>query len=658
MHIWPAMPIRALIVLAAMLLARPAPAQDVMAHVRADRWAEAEAAVAAHPDPVARKLVTWLRLIAPGAGRTDEIGGFQAQNPDWPLATTLARRRDEALALEPDQALARAECRRAAPAAIAALLRCADALAAGGTREELTLKAGPMLKAAWAAAPGDSAWEGRFIARWASILTRDDHVRRFEQLSWSDPASARRQADRLDRGHQVLVEARLALRSDDQAGAAMARAVPAPLNADAALMLDHARFLRRASRDDEAVALWRAQGATAERAAPAERRPGFWDERNLMTRRRLRQGDDAGAYAIAAGHAQAGEQRIDAEFLAGFIALRRMNNATVAARHFEALAAASRAAITQGRAQYWLGRAAADPAARAAAFGRAAAWTSTYYGQLAAHALDRDAKAFAARLAAARDPVADGSRALDLAGRELARAAALLVAWGEPRRAAPFLLQLYEVSPDPPDRALAARLAAGLGLVETAVAIARRAGRDGVMLPETGWPAAASVPGELVEPAITLAIIRQESNFDVGAVSPAGARGLMQLMPGTAALVARSLGVAAPLPALTADPALNIRLGTTYLRGLLDQFDTNIAMAAAGYNAGPRRVTEWIELNGDPRVRPGDSGGSDIIDWIELIPFSETRNYVQRVVENTVIYRARVGQAAPVQPHPLAPWLR
>jgi len=114
--------------------------------------------------------------------------------------------------------------------------------------------------------------------------------------------------------------------------------------------------------------------------------------------------------------------------------------------------------------------------------------------------------------------------------------------------------------------------------------------------------------------------------------------------------VARGLGIAAPLAALTTNPDLNMRLGTTYLRGLLDQFDANIAMAAAGYNAGPRRVTEWIDLNGDPRM-----AGTDIVDWIEMIPFSETRNYVQRVVENTVIYRARTAQ---VLPHPLAQWLR
>jgi soluble lytic murein transglycosylase len=620
------------------VLAWPAFAQDAgpMAHVRADRWAEAEAAVAGHPDPVARKLVAWMRLIAPGAGRLGEIAGFAAGNPDWPLAGLLARRRDEALALEPDAATVAAECRRAAPVLVPALLRCADAWPEG---------AAALLKAAWAKGPGNAAWEARFIARWPGVLTREDHLARFAHLRWADAAAARRHAGRLGRGHELLAEALQALRRDDAAAAVLAANLPAGLRDDPALVLDLARHLRRTNRDEEAAALWRGPAGAAERAA-GERRGAFWDERNLMTRRRLRQGDDAGAYAIAAGHAQIGENRLDAEFLAGFIALRRLGDAAAARRHFAVLAESSRSAITQGRAQYWLARAAGDAGERDAALRRAAVWTSTFYGQLAALALGGD---FAAHVSAARDPAADAGRALELAGRELARAAALLVAWGEPRRAVPFLLQLHDIAPDPPDRALAARLAAGFGMVETAVAIARRAGREGVMLPQAGWPAPVAVADAAVEPAVALAIMRQESNFDAGAVSPAGARGLMQLMPATAAAVARGLGVAAPLSALTAVPGLNVRLGTTYLRGLLDRFDANLALAAAGYNAGPHRVEAWIAQNGDPRVP-----GTDIIDWIELIPFSETRNYVQRVVENTVLYRVRGGSTG----HPLAPWLR
>jgi soluble lytic murein transglycosylase len=199
---------------------------------------------------------------------------------------------------------------------------------------------------------------------------------------------------------------------------------------------------------------------------------------------------------------------------------------------------------------------------------------------------------------------------------------------------------LDELAGDGVARTLAARIATGYGLPETAVAIARRAGRDGWMLPEAGWPAPVEPPGNILDPAIALGIIRQESNFDPQAASPAGARGLMQLMPATAAAVARKLNGAPNIAALTSDPAYNMRLGATYLAGLLTQFGGALAYAAAGYNAGPSRVADWLAANGDPA-----SGTLDMIDWIELIPFNETRNYVQRVIENVVIYRARSGAA-------------
>ena len=230
----------------------------------------------------------------------------------------------------------------------------------------------------------------------------------------------------------------------------------------------------------------------------------------------------------------------------------------------------------------------------------------------------------------------------------MARAAALLASWGDPRRARPFLLRLDETAPDPAGRALAASFATRLGLPDQAVAIARRAGRDGLMLPDLGWPVAVEPPSGAVEPAVVLGLMRQESSFDAQAGSPAGARGLMQLMPATAAGVARRLGEPVSPAALTADPAYNMRLGTDYLRALLDRFGGVLPLALAGYNAGPSRVAEWLAAHGDPSL-----GGIDWIDWIELIPFSETRNYVQRVVENVVIYRARQGRLAP---HPLAQW--
>ena len=216
-----------------------------------------------------------------------------------------------------------------------------------------------------------------------------------------------------------------------------------------------------------------------------------------------------------------------------------------------------------------------------------------------------------------------------------------------PRRAKPFLLRADELAVSAGQRALAARFAADLGLPDQAVAIARRAGRDGVVLADAGWPRPVSPPEGVVEPAVALGLIRQESSFDTGAASPVGARGLMQLMPATAAAVAKRLSIPASVPALTADPAYNMRLGTAYLQGLLDEFGGALPLALAGYNAGPHRVRSWLAANGDPVA-----GGVDMVDWIEMIPFNETRNYVQRVIENVVIYRAQRHEAVP---HPVTP---
>jgi soluble lytic murein transglycosylase len=204
-----------------------------------------------------------------------------------------------------------------------------------------------------------------------------------------------------------------------------------------------------------------------------------------------------------------------------------------------------------------------------------------------------------------------------------------------------------ELAPIPPERALTATLALRFGLPDTAVTIARRFGRDGAALPRDGWPMPFDPPPP-PDPAISLGIMRQESGFDIAAVSPSGARGLMQLMPATAQAVARQIGTRVSLVSLTSNPAENMALGTRYLAVLLTRFDGSLPLAVAGYNGGPHRVDQWLAQNGDPRTGP-----IDMIDWIELIPYAETRNYVQRVLENVVIYRARRGEATPTL---LAKW--
>ena len=631
----------------------PARADEIGAALRDSRWADADTLAAAWPDPVARKLVLYFRLLTPGAAHAAEIAGFMAANPAWPNQAVLARRLSEAMAIEPDDRTVLDICAHQPVREIASMLRCATADANTGRAPDAVEAA----RQAWTRGITDPGGELAFIRQWGKSLTAADQWQRFDRLAWTDNGAvggpAFRQIARLDPTQRTTAEARLALKRDDPSARALVTALPGGATIDPALMLELAKWLRRAGQDDDAQKLWLAMGADAEHAAAPEHRPAFWEERNLLARRRLHSANGAGAYGLVNGAAGlAPAEAIDAEFLAGFIALRRLNDTDAAARHFRALAALSHAAITQGRAYYWLGRTADarhDPGGAKAAYAQAAAWPTTFYGQLAARALGEDDASLAARIRAARDPNWTAARALDFAGSENARAAALLVAWGEPRRARAFILRLDDLAADGTDRTLAARLADGFGLPDLAVAIARRAGREGVMLTEAGWPLAVDPPAGPVEPALALGLIRQESNFNTEALSPVGARGLMQLMPATAQAVAHRLGDGpVNIPALSTDPAYNMRLGTAYLGALLDQFGGAMPYAVAGYNAGPGRVADWLATNGDPAA-----GGIDMVDWIELIPFNETRNYVQRVVENVVVYRALTGT---VLPHPLARW--
>jgi soluble lytic murein transglycosylase len=633
-------------VLAALLPPLAAHAQphpdNPMAAIRADRWADAAAAASGYADPVAGKLVTWFRLIAPNAAGAAEIAAFMTQNPDWPNQALLERRREEALATEPDPAVLAAECARGPLTVTAALLRCADALPGDA--------GAALARRAWVTGITDSLAEPQFLARWGSVIRPEDQRARFDALAWTNAvAAATRQIDRLPAADQPAAQARLAFKRDDPAGLALYAGLSAGQRGArpnaAGLFLEQARYLRRGGQDAAAMSLWTADGAAAEAGVAEDHQADFANERLILARRLLHDGDAAGALAVVAGHGPGGaEQVADQEFLAGFIALRRLNNPLAAQRHFAQVAAVSKAAITQGRAHYWMGRAIAAGGGDAdGEYAQAAAWPVTFYGQLAVLAMNQDP---AIRIRALRDPGATRDQVLDFTDREVVRAAVMLVAWGEPRRAHAFILRMDELAPDAGDRALTARLATALGMPDMAVFVARRMGRDGLMLPDAGWPMPVDPPSGAIDPALALGIMRQESSFDVAALSPAGARGLMQLMPATAQEVARRIGEPTSLAALTADPGHNMRLGTAYLRGVLDQFGGAVPLAVAAYNAGPNRVSQWLADNGDPRAV--QTGSPDMVDWIELIPIGETRNYVQRVMENTVIYRAKLNEKTPV----------
>jgi len=648
---------RRLLLLAALLAPLPAAAQpwapdgaraagrQALAAAASQRWGEAESFAAA--DPLAAKIVLWMRLsnrIAPASAA--ELVTFLAENPDWPLPDMMARKAEAALSVEPDDALALRHFALNPARTLAGALRHAEALDRAGRAQD----ARAVVRRGWAETPGDPLAEEAMLLRFGSLLTEEEHWRRFDRLAFArDIGGAGRAAQRLTGGRRAAADVRLALAREDDSALGTRPA-------DIGSAYEAARLLRRRDRDQEAAAVW-AAAERLQRDLDPDAARAVWSERQVLSRKLLRLGMEREAYRTAAAHGQAtpGESRQEGEFLAGFIALRRLNDPSAAERHFAALGEGSRSVITRARSAYWQGRALTargDAGGARSRYAAAAELPVAFYGQLGALALGEDEARLSARVARAPVPAVTRPRAVDFTARELARVVLTLADLGDTRRARIFLLRLEEMANDGTDRLLTARLANHIGRPDHAVWIARRAGADGdILLPE-GWPAPYRLPVTSPEPAFINAITRQESNFDTEAVSGSNARGLMQLLPSTATLVARRLGVPFQPVQLTASPEVNMRLGAGYLEQMLERYDGALPLAAAAYNAGPGRVDQWLGTYGDPR-----GGGIDVIDWIEQIPFSETRNYVQRVIENVVVYRAREPGAA-AREHPLARFLR
>jgi soluble lytic murein transglycosylase len=410
--------------------------------------------------------------------------------------------------------------------------------------------------------------------------------------------------------------------------------------------------------DSGAAALWISEGKAAAAATPADGQLLFWPAQDQLARALLMEGDAKDAYQVVIAvdppieGATARAQIADRDFLAGFLLLRFLKEPAEAATWFTDLASSSTAVITQARAYYWRARTETGAAAQAD-YTVAAGYPDTYYGQLAALALGDTPSALAARILNTPEPAYTAGDALNFAFMELPRAAFLLTQMDDPTDAQIFLNRLGVICAVDSCRELAAKLALGLGYPQSAITIARNAGIAGQMLIREGWPVAVTPPAG-IEPAIALGIMRQESSFNPTIVSGAGAVGLMQLMPETARRTAVQNGIPYSGVGDLDDPQINMALGSAYIAGLIQNFGNCLPLAIAAYNAGPTNVANWLAENGDPEMGSG-IGGANMIDWVEEIPFSETRNYVQRVTESIVIYRAlQTGQAT----SPLQQWLQ
>jgi soluble lytic murein transglycosylase len=479
------------------------------------------------------------------------------------------------------------------------------------------------------------------LERYGGHLRRQDHEQRLDRLLWDGAAgAARRMLPLVDARRRALAEARLALQAGGKPADRAIRRMSAEVAADPGVVFERIRLERRRGRHGTARAL-----LLSVRQEPT-RPDAWWAERGYHARAALDARDAGTAYRLAAGHRlPEGAAMAEAEWLAGWLALRFLDRPGDALRHFERLFEGVSTPLSRSRAAYWAGRAAAAAGRPEEARGwleRASRWPATWYGQLAAAELGRTPA-----LHHGPPPIEPALRQA-FAGKELVRLAEAFCRAGVATEAGPPIRRLAEEAENDPARlSLALELAVRCGRLDLATALGRGPVRDGRVDPLLAFPVPrldgflGSPSGE-PEPALLLAVARQESQFDPRAVSPAGARGLMQLMPATARAVARELAIAYRPEALLAEPAFNLRLGAHYLGRQLERFGEP-ALALAAYNAGPGRVEAWLAQYGDPRGR----GRHALVDWIERIPFRETRNYVQRVLEGAEVYRRLLAERAP-----------
>ena len=584
---------------------------------------------------IGNKLLTWYWISRPGTNAPfDRIADFIAKNKDWPGQDTLARRAEDALSDDPSDARVLAWFAHREPVIGVGQMRLAEALLRTGKIEEGTAR----LRRAWIEGNFSAKDEARILKLHKGQIRAADNAARLDRLLWNQETGAAKRMLRLvSPDVRALSEARLALGELGGGVERLIRQVPSGLQDDPGLSYDRVRWRRLRGHDDQALELLlspQAKGGDADK---------WWIERRIQARRSLAGGNISEAYRLAANHGQTSDKHsAEAEWLAGWIALRFLEEKHTALQHFLKLYGAVRTPISKARAAYWAGRAAeaiGDKAGAERWYREAAENTTTYYGQLAALKLGRRAG-----LALPPEPRPSAAVAEAFANKELVRAVYALAELGQQDRMRLFILRLNDLARSAPEHQLVADLAERVGRVDLGVASAKRSAQNGFTIvnrsfPLVDMPESPSGP----ETSLLLAVSRQESEFNPEAVSNAGARGLMQLMPATAKMLAKMLQLNYRPELLTADPAYNARLGGRYLGNLLDNYDGNYVLALAAYNAGDSRVHKWIRDWGDPRRSEVDA-----IDWIELIPFSETRNYVQRVLESVQVYRQRLNPRATV----------
>ena len=603
----------------------------------ADRkqWDVARSIAAQISNPAARDVVFWRAYTSKDNGAAfADLNRFLSNHRDWPNQRSLQARAEEAMpadVMQPDEIIGWFQGRD--PVSGEGMVKLADAY----FRKSQDANGKTWLRKGWIEGNFTPDRMSVIAARYGSRLTSDDHQRRASRLVWADEfGQANAMSNWLDGGFATMITSRIKLRQSARDADAAYSRVPSNLRDDQGLLFDRARWLRKRDREDEGRSLLIAASAASNEAPPEV--DDWWAERNYQAREALDVGSAQQAYQIAAGHdmrKEVGLPYAEAEFLSGWIALRFLNKPDVALDHFMRLREAVTAPISIARAHYWAGRA-AEKAGRTSDAQRhyqtAASYPMTFYGQLAAATANPRGNL---DLPITRGTASSKQAFMDQSMMQAMQALSDVGAEGTLRT---FALSAAETFTERDQFVFLSNFLRQMNQPALALRVAKRGLQKNVAIFDIAYPTV-SLPvyrgnGTPPESALVLGFTRQESEFDPEAMSSAGARGLMQMMPATAKLTARRHGIGYGNKSELFTPSVNMQLGMAHVSDLLESFGGSYVLSIASYNAGAGRANQWMSTYGDPRAT-----NADVVDWIERIPFNETRNYVQRVLENTQIYR-------------------
>lgn len=594
-------------------------------------WVTAEHLAAQMNAPEGQIMITWARLRA-GEGDWWEYLDFLNKHPQWPGLKQLRKRAEAVIPQGEDPKVVRAFFATQAPQTGTGALRLVEALQLQGR----TSDARTWIINSWTDLSLTRDEQAQFLQSYKGIVSRH-HAKRMENLLWRGATrEAGRMMDLVPPSIQALAQARIGLQRAAPNVDMLIAAVPSSYADDAGLAYDRFQWRMKKDRWDDAHDL------LVERTGEVARmgRPEKWASRRRgFARRAMRANLPQVAYLLASQHGLSeGAQYADLEWLSGYISLTYLNAPQQAQQHFKNFEAAVSSPISRGRAGYWLGQVhekLGDLDQAAKDYAMAAKFQTSYYGQLSAQRMN-----MAGDVSLAGTEAVNDWKTASFVSNTVFNAATLLHHAQEPVMMRWFMTHMAETLPRTELLQLA-DYADQLGEDFVTLGIAKEAAKRGIVLPKSYYPVT-DLAGFSVDvpPEIAMAIARRESELNVAAVSPAGARGLMQIMPATARQVAQEVGLEYSKERLTSDWRYNATLGTAYLGGLIEIYEGSYVLAFAAYNAGPHRVDEWIDLYGDPR-----DPMTSVVDWVEHIPFRETRNYVMRVAESLHVYRARLQGA-------------